>query len=1048
MRVFSVARWGCVLLATAVLCAAIQAAAQEKSAAADRQYNAAVGLHNSEAYDLAAQEWQKFVQDYSGDSRVARALHYLGICYSKKKDLQKAVETFETIVKDHADFELLAETYLNLGLTQYNLAHSGKAEMYDAAAETFDALATKYPQGKHAAEAIFYQGECLYNRGKKEQAAEKYAQVLQRHSDHQIAAQATFALGVAQADLGQHKAAIKSYDAYLSKHADQPQATEVTMWRGESLYALKQYAEAAAAFAAAAGEEGFSLADYVTVRQADAIAAQKQYARAAALYASVPEKFNNSQYAASCGLAAGKNYYAAGDFARASGYLEKIAAAGGQSAPEAAHWAARCLLKQDRPDQALKLVEQVLPKADGGPFQCRLLMDRADAVYEIPARRGESVELYAELAAKHPGDASAPQALYMACFAAMNLADYKTAVTHAEAFLAAHTDHELAVGVMHVLAESKLLTGGYADAEKLYDRLLKKAPDDRDAEIWKVHRGTAIYLQKRYQQTVAALEPVMAEIGKAELAAEGWYRIGRSQAALKQFDAAVTSLQASVKAKAQWKLADDARLVLAFAYQQTGKLDQARRTAQEVLAEFPNSRLLDMAHYRLGECCRLDGDFNAAVKQYQQIIDQWPKTTLMRQTLYGLGWAKLGLEDHAGAEQAFSKLIQQHPEDKLVPRARYGRGTVRRQLKKYAPAVEDLEAFLAGDPAADERSRARHVLGLCQSDLKQSDKAVATFQGLLAEDPGYAEKANVYFDLGWAQKSSGREAEAAATFAKLTAEFPDHALAADGHYLVADHAFAQKDYEKAATDYFAAMQKAAKQKQPQLAEEAAHKLGWTYYLQDELEKAQKMFLYQRATWPQGPLAADAAFREGECLFKQEKFREAAAAYENVDKPTSKQIELVTLLHWADAAGQLKQWGKSLKLAVECAQESADSPHHAQALYQQGWALQNLEKPDEALAIYARVIAESEKEPAARAQLMIGMIQFGREQHAEAIRSYYKVIYGYGYADLQADATYESARCFEVLKQVPQALKLYRMLVEKYPKSEHVSWAKQRIEELK
>ena len=67
------------------------------------------------------------------------------------------------------------------------------------------------------------------------------------------------------------------------------------------------------------------------------------------------------------------------------------------------------------------------------------------------------------------------------------------------AFLAAHADHELAVGVMHVSAESKLLLSQYAEAEKLYDQLIEKAPDDRDAEIWKIHRGTAMYLQKQYK---------------------------------------------------------------------------------------------------------------------------------------------------------------------------------------------------------------------------------------------------------------------------------------------------------------------------------------------------------------------------------------------------------------------------------------------------------------------------------------------------------------------------------------------------------------------
>lgn len=1044
MRPLSLARTGPWLLVAALLSVSVQAAAQEKSAAATRQYNAAVGLHNSGEYELAADMWRKFMTDFKTDPRVPAATHYLGVCYSKQNKLDEAVETFETIIKSYPEFNLLADTYLNLGLTQYNMAHAGKAAMYDAAAKTFNTLATKYPEGKHVAEATFYEGECLYNRGKRKEAAEKYNVVVTKYPTAPVMAQALFALGVTQSDLGQHQTALETYDAFLKKFSQDALATEVSMWRGESLFALKQFAEAAKAYAVAAGKKGFRMADYATVRQADSLAAQQQFAEAAALYASVPVKFKGSQYTELGNLEAGKKYYAAGDAAKALEYLNLVIAAGGKSSPEAAHWAARSLLKQNKPADALAVVEKVLPKAADGSEKALLLMDQADATYEIPARRGESAALYAALAAKYPNDPAAPQAMYMAAFAAMGEADYQAAVTHANAFLAAHSGHELEVGVSHVLAESNLLLNKYAEAEKLYDQLLRKAPGDGDAEIWKVHRGTALYLQKKYQEAIAALEPVMAEIGTPDLLAEGWYRIGRSQAALKQFDAAVQSLEASLKAQSKWKLADDTRLVLAYAYQQTGQLDQAKQNAQKVIADFPDSTLLDMAHYRLGECARLGGDLKTAVAEYQRVLKDWPATLLERQTLYGLGWAQLGQEDYAAAETAFTTLMEKHPNDKLIPRARYGRGMARQQLQKYAPALQDVQALLAADPSPSEKSRARHILGLCEKGLKQFDKAVVTFQELLQEDPGYADKVNVYFELGWAQKSLKKEAEAEATFAKLAEEFPDHSLAADSQYLVGDYAYDQKDYQKAALVYYAAMNKAGNTK---LGEEAAYKLGLCYYLQDDLTRAQQMFNYQQVTWPEGPLVSDGAYMEGECLLKQKKYPEALAAYEKVKNPTNEDVKVLTLLHSADAAGLSGQWDKSLELATGCVAQFPNSPHSAQALYQQGWAQQNLDKLTEALAIYEQVIAKSNEEPAARAQFMIGEIQFKQQKYAEAIKSYYKVIYGYGYPALQADATYEAARCFEAMKRKPQALKLYQTLVEKYPQSDKASLAKERIEAL-
>ena len=52
------------------------------------------------------------------------------------------------------------------------------------------------------------------------------------------------------------------------------------------------------------------------------------------------------------GLAGGKCYYLAGNFAAAEKLLAQIVAAGGPSLGEAAHWLVRSLLKEGKPAEA------------------------------------------------------------------------------------------------------------------------------------------------------------------------------------------------------------------------------------------------------------------------------------------------------------------------------------------------------------------------------------------------------------------------------------------------------------------------------------------------------------------------------------------------------------------------------------------------------------------------------------------------------------------------------------------------------------------------
>ncbi|HUT12727.1 MAG TPA: tetratricopeptide repeat protein [Thermoguttaceae bacterium] len=1043
MRCYCFARAVYGWLALAVLAFSAETLAQDTEEAT-RAFNKTVNIHNGEDYEIAATLWGQFIKDYPSDSRVADATHYQGVCQFKQQEYEEAAKTFQTVVENHADFKLLEETYLNLGLAQYNTARAGEAVAYDTAAKTFDTLATKYPDGKHAAAAVYYQADCLYYRDKKKEAAAKYAQVLAEYPDKAAAEDAMFALGVTQTELSQHKEALETFATFEQKFPGNSNLAQVTLWKGESLYALDRYAEAAGAFAAAA-RPGFDLADYALKRQADALSQQKQYAEAAALYASVPEKFPGSAYTNLCNLEAGKKYYVVDQYAKAREFLEKVLAAGGESAPQAAHFTARSLLKENQPDKALEIVEKHLPAAKQDADKVALLMDQADATFEIPARRGKAVALYAAVADKYPGDAAAPEARYMAAFAAMDQGDYQAALEHAEKFLAAHAGHESEVGVLHVKAESLLLSNQQAEAEALYAQLLKKAPNDRDAEIWKVHRGTALFLQKQYQQTIDALGPVLAEIKTADLVAEAQYRVGCSQAALKQFDDAVKSLEASLAAAPKWSLADDAHLVLAFAYQQTKDLDKAKEHARAVIADFPQSKLLDRAHFRLGECCRLNNELKTAATEYQQVVKDWPNSNLMPQVLYGLGWAQLGLEDYAAAEDAFNKLIDGYPNDTLIPRGQYGRGLARRQLKMHGPAVADLEALLATDPPKTEKSQARHVLGLCQKDLAQYDQAIATFTRLLEEDPDYADAVNVRFDLGWAQNSAKQEKEAAATFAKLAEDFPDHALATDSLCLVGDYEYRQKNYKEAARVYYNAMQKAGKTK---LGEEISYKLGWSYYLVDDFDRGQAMFLYQRKTWPEGTLLAEATFMEAECFFKQKKYQEALDLYLTVGTPGNEDMQVLTLLHAGNAAGQLKQWQQSLDLLSKCVEQFPASKYLPQALYEKGWALQKLDKPDEAMPIYQQVIAQTDQEPAARAKFATGAIYFGRGEHADAIINYIDVASNYAIPDLQADALWEAARCYEVIRKIPQAINQYEKLVNQFPQSAKAAQAKTRLEELK
>jgi len=695
--------------------------AQEETPEATRQYAAAAKLQNLKSYDLAAEAWVKFINQFGSDPRVDLAHYNLGVCYYLDKNLDSARTTFQTLVQDFPKFKNLEAAYLYLGVTQYSIAKGGKIEACDEAVQTFDTAISKFPKGEYVVDAMYYLGEALYLQGKKAEAAGAYRKLIVNHPKHPLAPAALYAVGVCQEELGQLDEAGKTYETFLKTFNDHSLAAEVSLRRGEALFAGKQYDQAAKCFAAAAARDRFELADYATLRQADCRAQMKQHLEAAALYQSVPTKFPKSEHAPKATVAAGKCYYLGGKYAEARKLLLGLASAGNPSAYEAAHWIAKSWLKENQPDKALEALEKIIPRAesDKNPMAPQLLMDRADAVYEIPQRAKESIELYAGLAGKYPKDPIAPQALYMAAFAALEHGDNAAALKHANAFLASYGKHELAADVMHIQAESNLLLSRFPDALAEYERLLKQYPDHSDAELWRVRRGLVLYLQKKYQETIDALEPAMAEIRRPELVAEAQYLVGSSRMELNQPKEAVTSLEASMAAQPKWRRADETLLTLARAYGQLKDFKKAKAAVSRLIAEFPQSELLEKAQYRLGECAYLAGDLKSAAAAYQQVVDKWPQSPLVPFALHELGCVEMDLGDNAASEQRLSTLLEKYPKHELAPNARFSRGMARHRLGKLAPAVEDLQAFLATNPPQTEKSNAGYLVGLCQVGLGQ-----------------------------------------------------------------------------------------------------------------------------------------------------------------------------------------------------------------------------------------------------------------------------------------------------------------------------------------
>lgn len=1041
----------------------------ESSPEALRIYADAANFQNNGEFELGAEEWEKFVKRFPQDPLAGKAQYYAGVCRLQLKQYEQAIAHFEAAVANHPKFELAEDARFNLAAAQYTLAglENTPAEkrdtLYAGAAAAYAALIEQFPQGKYGDRALFWRGEALYRLGKKNEAIEVYARFVKDHPKSSLRADGLYALGVTQEELSQFPEAGQVYDTFLAEFPEHELAAEIRMRKAETLLQAGQLAEAEEIFAAAAALPNFPQADHALFRQALAVARQNRFVDAGNLYATLPNKFPDSTYVAEARLEAARAYYRGEKFDTAAPWLQKVMETSQPDAPEAAHWLARIHLRNGEPQKAVALAEQMLPAAADSPFLAALKMDRAEGLLEAGDKE-EALRLFTAVAAEHAESEHAAAALYNAAFAALSLGRHDESLKIAQDFLKKFPEDRLAPDVKYLAAESQLLLRNYEAAAKRFAELAAGQTQHPDLPLWRLRWANALYLQKKYQEALDALTPLVKTFDKPADVAEAHFLIGASQFYLGQPAAAAQSLAASFQAAPQGARADEALLLLSRAFRAQNLLDQAKTTVTRLLEAFPQSAFRDQAHYRLGEYHFVSGQFAEAAQAYDAAAANHPQSIYAPYALYGKGWSLLQAKDYAKAVEALTVLLVEHEQHALRPEALFARAMSRRQAGDHQGALEDIDAYLTAAPNGSHKLEALYERGLAEMSLNRHADAAKTFQSILTEKPDYEAADKALYQLAWAYKSSGDNEQAVAHFARLAEERPDSPLAAEAHFHVGEKQYDAGDYAAAAKAYAAAKQKAAR---GDLKERAIYKLGWANYQQKDYKAALAEFSEQAQSFPQGALTGEGQFMKAESLFKLEDYQNALPAYQTAlaRPPADENIESLLLLHAAQSAAQLKQWPESLRRLETLLQKYPDSPYLAEALYERGFVKQNQNQVDAAMADYEQAAEHSRGAVGARARFMRGELLFTQKNYDDAVKEFVRVMLGFGGQQAaedvkpwQAKSGYEAARCREVQIQlaanpaaktraIDEAKRYYAYVVEQHPTSDVAPAAKKRLEEL-
>ncbi len=1039
--------WVCLQAAMLLLIstAASRVVQGQESDQATRQFAVAVGFQNQKLYDSAIEEWQAFIAKFPQDPRLDKASHYLGTCQLQAKQYPASIASFEKVLAAYPKFELLDQTILNLGTAWYSIAQeSKKSEDYAKAEAGFTKVLSEFPKSQFAGRARFYNGESLYHQNKLKEASENYAAFIREFPKDELLPDAMYALGVSQEAQKLSAEAQSTYTAFEGKFPQHPLLTEVRMRSAESLFADRKFAEAQKLFSLVAAVKEFSLADTAMLRQGRCAYELGKYEDAGAIYWNVPREFPKTKSYDTAVLAGAKCYFLAGKYTLARTGLENVAKRDVPEAAEASQWIGRSLLRENKPADALTVLDAAIAKHPASPALPQLLLARIDALYEIPDRRAETVPLYAEFAQKYPAEDLAAQARYMAALTALDLGNHAAAKTNSDEFLKQFPNDKLLAGVQFIGAEARLLLKEFEEAEKFYQAFIAANPAHSNVMLARLRSALALQLGSKPDAAMTQLETFLNEVKDPALKSEALAIAGRCRLAKEELEKAADAFEKSLKAMPNREQSDETLLILADVYRRLNQPAESMARLNQLKKDFPKSGLTEEATFRLGDISYAQNDFALAATHYTSVVSNWPKGTFAPHAQYGLTWCYFKNSEFAKSIEAAGVLKENYSTTDLAGKALYVRAMGEFQLGQFAEAADDAGMFLKTNPSAKETLDAQYLLGLAQAGLQKFADAAKTYAAILASDPQYPDADKVLYELGWSYLELGQQAESVAAFQRLGNEYPQSPLAVESLFRVGESLYEAGKFTEAAKVYAETQAKAGA---GEMGEKAAHKLAWSYFKSDRFPEAAEAFSGQLKVFPTGALAGDASFLLGECFYKQQQWKPAMAEYAKVISAKNLTYEALAIYRSGECAVSLEQWDQSLKFFQQVLARFPDFELKSEARYGAGWSLQQQQKLEEAMSFYEKVTEETDTETAAKARFMIGECCFAQKKHKEASKHFLKAAFAYGHKEWSAMAWFEAARCFEVLKDVDQAKNCYQQMIEKFPEHSKIADAKKRLAEL-
>ncbi len=353
-----------------------------------------------------------------------------------------------------------------------------------------------------------------------------------------------------------------------------------------------------------------------------------------------------------------------------------------------------------------------------------------------------------------------------------NKSRWKLASESFKKFIAANPKHRSAENAQFYLGLALINLDDHKQAREVLRTFTNLYPRGNNAVQALYWTGQSSYFLDDFPAAVAELTAFVNQSKDDPLLERALPYLGESEARLKHYDLAAKWFDQARTKFPQGVVIEETEYGLARAYDELGRLPEAKTIYQKLASNRTGERAPD-AQMRLAAILFDEKDYAKAAEAYQVVEDKFPESTQVPLARLNRGFSLYQSADFAEAAKAFETAAATA---KNAPDARYWQGLSLRSLDKNAEAID---VFLgAYDKFQAEPGSERYLLQVAHCELRRSafDKARERYMQLVDNYPKSPVADEALHSACQAGLLGGRFAETEALLSRFDQQFPNNRL--------------------------------------------------------------------------------------------------------------------------------------------------------------------------------------------------------------------------------------------------------------------------------